>query len=213
MIDLRHVDCMEYLATCEDNAFELAIVDPPYGGGVVFGDRMPEHEKLNKWNCAPSEEYFTELKRVSKHQIVWGCNYFPQLGVGRIVWNKLGTDTTRRKQAATFSDCELAYQSFTKTVKMFSYTYIGNVVGNDYQIQWEQKRIHPTEKPVELYEWLLINYGKEGDRILDTHLGSGSIAIACHKLGFDLVGCELDKKYYDAASNRLEKHKRQLRMF
>lgn len=212
MIDLRNCDCMEYLATCEDNAFELAIVDPPYGGGD-FPDRMPLHEKLNKWNTAPPDEYFTELKRVSKHQIVWGCNYFSELGVGRIVWNKLGTDTTRRKQAPTFSDCELAYQSFNARAKMFSYTYIGNVVGNDYQIQWNQKRIHPTEKPVELYEWLLMNYAKEGDRILDTHLGSGSIAIACHNLGFNLVGCELDKDYYNAACKRLAQHQAQQRMF
>ena len=136
------------------------------------------------------------------------------LNGGRIIWNKLGKDIGRRKVAPTFSECEIAYYSGANNVKMYSYTYIGNVQGNDYQILWSNtNRIHPTQKPVKLYEWLLMNYAKDGDKILDTHLGSGSIAIACHNLGFDLTACELDKDYFEAAMKRLKQHQAQLTMF
>ena len=149
-----------------------------------------------KWDDnTPSKEYFQEIKRVCQNQIVWGGNYF-ELHSYRtfVVWDKM-------TPAPTMSQVELAATSFDSPARL--------VKINSNQ----SDRIHPTQKPVKLYEWLLMNYAKEGDRILDTHLGSGSIAIACHNLGFDLVGCELDEDYYNAACERLDKHKRQLRMF
>ena len=205
MIELRHVDCMEYLATCEDNSFELAIVDPPYGLGKRTTDggskantqvKFRQHMRDKKWDDnTPSKEYFQELKRVAQNQIVWGGNYF-ELHSYRtfVVWDKM-------TYVPTMSQVELAATSFDSPARL--------VKINSNQ----SDRIHPTQKPVELYEWLLMNYAKEGDRILDTHLGSGSIAIACHNLGFDLVGCELDEDYYKGACERLERHKAQLRMF
>ena len=210
---------MKLMARYEDNHFDLAIVDPPYGLSMANYEQIgtsKKHKKKNWDNNIPNKEYFTELKRVSKKQIIWGVNYFDGmcLNGGRIIWNKLGKDIGRRKVAPTFSECEIAYYSDANNVKMYSYTYIGNVQGNDYQILWgNTNRIHPTQKPIALYEWLLMNYAKEGDKILDTHLGSGSIAIACHNLGYDLTACELDKEYYDAAIKRIEQHKAQIRMF
>ena len=221
MIDLRHVDCMEYLATCEDNAFELAIVDPPYGlGETNKKTKQRARAKTSKWknrrppkyggneewdNATPEPHYFSEIKRVSKNQIIWGANHFGMMppSSGWVVWYKKRFD-----EINDFSDAELAYTSFKKGCRLFHMAWIGFGAVNA-----KEKRIHTTQKPVKLYEWLLMNYAKEGDRILDTHLGSGSIAIACHNLGFDLVGCELDKEYFNAASTRLEKHKQQLRMF
>ena len=212
MINLTNEDNIELMARYPDNYFELAIVDPPYGIG---GNKNTtgNHKAINWDNNIPSQDYFDKLYRVSKNQIIWGANYFPNLTGGMIVWNKLGKDIGRRKQADTQSDCEIAYCSFGKKIKMFSYTQIGNVYGNDYLIDWEQNRIHPTQKPIQLYEWLLMNYAKEGDKILDTHLGSASIALACHNLGFDLVGCELDTEYYEAACKRLKRHQAQLTIF
>jgi len=213
MIDLRHVDCMDYLATCEDNAFELAIVDPPYGIGES-GATNHTRSKLAKAKnyksflgddqSAPNEQYFRELERVSKHQIMWGANHYRARNSSAwIVWDKLNGEND-------FADAELAYTSFKTAVRVFRFRWAGMLQGD---MKNKEERIHPTQKPVKLYEWLLMNYAKEGDRILDTHLGSGSIAIACHNLGFDLVGCELDEDYYNAACERLDKHKRQLRMF
>jgi site-specific DNA-methyltransferase (adenine-specific) len=211
-VDLFNMDCMEYMAGLEDNAFELAIVDPPYGIG---GNKNSEkHYKKTTWDDSiPTPDYFLELARVSKNRIIWGANFYPNMGAGRIVWNKLGKDIGRRKQADTISDCEIAYHSFGIRIKMFSYTQIGNVEGNSYQIDWNRSRIHPCQKPVALYEWLLSNYAKEGDRILDTHLGSGSSAIAAHYAGFDFVGCELDPDYYNAAKARFDDETKQVAMF
>ena len=212
MIDLRHVDCMEYLATCEDNAFELAIVDPPYGIGECGATnhtrgKLAKPKKYKPFaggdKSAPSKEYFAELERVSRNQILWGANHYRARNSSCwIVWDKLNS--------GDFADAELAYTSFKTAVRVFRFRWNGMLQGD---MKNKEERIHPTQKPVKLYEWHLMNYAKEGDRILDTHLGSGSIAVACHNLGFDLVGCELDPDYYAAACQRLDKHKQQLRMF
>ena len=179
-------------------------------------ERANKH-KIKTWdNQIPTKEYFNELKRISKDQIIWGVNYFDGFGLsgGRIVWNKLGTSVGHRENPPTFSDCELAYCSIGIKIKMFSYTYIGNVQGNDYHILWDKtERIHPTQKPVQLYKWLLKNYAKPEFKIIDTHLGSGSSAIAAFDGGFDFVGCEIDKEYYDAAVKRFETYKLQLKLF
>jgi site-specific DNA-methyltransferase (adenine-specific) len=204
MIELHNIDCMEYMKGMEDNAFDLAIVDPPYGigeDGGRFRDRKGGgHRVLPKkdWDsCTPSPEYFTELKRVSENQIIWGANHFASSfdssSSGWIYWDKL--------MGGDFSDGELAYTSFQKALKSFTYC---NKRGG---------AIHPTQKPVKLYEWLLANYAKEGDKILDTHLGSGSSAIAAHYGGFDFVGCELDEDYFKAASARIETETAQIDMF
>ena len=219
MIDLKNMDCLEAMKQMDDNQFDLAIVDPPYGLGISKNSQIGTSKKHTPkdWDDKiPTKFYFEELKRISKRQIVWGVNYFDGMGLngGRIVWNKLGKNIGRRKVAPTFSECEIAYYSGANNVKMYSYTYIGNVQGNDYQILWSNtNRIHPTQKPVQLYEWILDNYANEGDKILDTHLGSGSIALACHNRGFDLTGFEIDKEYFDNAVERLRVHQSQLTMF
>jgi len=201
---LLNEDCMEYMATQPDNSFDLAIVDPPYGigeDGGRFRDRKGGgHRVLPKkdWDsCTPPPEYFTELKRVSENQIIWGANHFASSfdssSSGWIYWDKL--------MGGDFSDGELAYTSFQKALKSFTYC---NKRGG---------AIHPTQKPVKLYDWLLANYAKPGQRILDTHLGSGSSAIAAHYFGCDFVGMEIDKEYFDAARARFKEQTRQLAMF
>ena len=202
-IELYNIDCMEYLKTLEDNAYELAIVDPPYGINVktrIFNDGK-------KWdNDIPKKEYFIELKRVSKNQIIWGGNYFlDYLGATSsfIIWDKMDTAINGNWR------CELAWSSFKTT----SYIYKTKRPGKSGFFTVDCARIHPTQKPVKLYEWLIMNYANKGDKILDTHLGSGSIAIACHNLNYDLVGCELDKDYYNAACKRLKQHQAQLTIF
>jgi len=204
-IELHNVDCMEYLRSCEDNAFELAIVDPPYGLGKRTTDGgskrntqtkfMDDIRRTNWDDSIPPKGYFDELKRVSKNHIVWGGNYFELYSYRTfVVWDKM-------TYVPTMSQVEMAATSFDSPARL--------VKINSNQ----SDRIHPTQKPVKLYEWLLDNYAKEGDRILDTHLGSGSIALACWNRRFDLVGCELDPDYFAAATKRIEKHKRQLQMF
>ena len=212
MIELHNIDCMEYLATLEDNAFDLAIVDPPYGIGESGATNYTRGKLAKAKNYkpfaggdtnAPREEYFTELERVSNNQIIWGANHFRARNSSCwIVWDKVNG-------ASDFADAELAYTSFTTAVRVFRFKWAGMLQGD---MKNKEQRIHPTQKPVKLYEWLLMNYAKEGDRILDTHLGSGSIAIACHNLGFDLVGCELDTDYFNAANKRLQQHQSQLRI-
>ena len=199
---------MDLMSRYEDNYFDLAIVDPPYGIGI---SGQKEHKKGKKsdrkyhkekdWdNAIPTKKYFKQLFRVSKNQIIWGANYFVEhlkKGTkGWVVWDKA-------QYGLTMSDCELAYSSFNKPTRV----YVKNRA-----VLINQNTIHPTEKPIKLYEWILMNYSKEGDKILDTHLGSGSIAIACHNLGYDLTACELDKEYYDAAIKRLKQHTAQLRI-
>jgi len=201
---ITNEDNMQLMARYEDNHFDLAIVDPPYGLGKRTTDGgskrntqtkfMDDIRRTNWDDSTPTKEYFEELKRVSKNQIVWGGNYF-ELHSYRtfIVWDKM-------TYVPTMSQVEMAVTSFDSPARL--------VKINSNQ----SDRIHPTQKPVKLYEWLLMNYAKEGDKILDTHLGSGSIAIACHNLGYDLTACELDKEYYDAAIKRINQHKAQLRI-
>ena len=205
---ITNEDNMQLMARYEDNYFDLAIVDPPYG----YGDKKTnilnfrQNEQHREWNIAPNEYYFKELFRVSKNQIIWGGNYFPFIwGFGGrcfIYWHK-------GNPVSNFADGELAWTSFDKNAKQYDYRYYGNLEGNTSA----SKKFHPTQKPISLYEWLLMNYAKEGDKILDTHLGSGSIALACHNLGFDLTACELDTEYYTKAMKRLKQHQQQLTMF
>jgi site-specific DNA-methyltransferase (adenine-specific) len=210
MLDIRNCDNMELMAQYPDKYFDLAIVDPPYGlgkrlieGGKKGGMgslRKLADSKVEGWDKIPTEEYFTELKRISKNQIIWGGNYFlDYLGSndGLIIWDKMnGTNA--------LADAEIAWKSLSGTTRIFRMHHFST--GYD-------DKIHPTQKPVKLYEWLLHNYAKEGDKILDTHLGSGSIAIACHNMKFDLTACELDKDYFDAAMKRIKNHTNQVRMF
>jgi len=215
MINLYNKDCMQALKEFKDNQFNLAIVDPPYGidieksqktynknNTISNGGKWKDYETKN-WDLeTPNKDYFYELQRISKNQIVWGGNYFIEhLNNTKcfLVWDKI--------QRTYLSDGELAWTSFDKPMKVFRYSKIDAYV-NDCDI-----KIHPTQKPIKLYEWLLMNYANKGDKILDTHLGSGSIAIACHNLGFDLEGYELDKEYFEAASKRLKQHQQQIRMF
>ena len=214
MIELLNIDCMEYMATLPDKAFDLAVVDPPYGALSLVNNRL-NRKMFN--NIEPQKEYYLNLLRVSNNQIVWGVNYLQNhhfVG-GGIVWNKLGIDTSRRLQAPTMGDAEFAYQSFSRNIKLFSYGWMGNVTGNNYQINSNESktRIHPTQKPVALYDWILRNYAKPGQRILDTHLGSGSSAIAAHYFGCDFVGCEIDTDYFNAAKERFDRETRQVAMW
>ena len=216
-IRMYNCDCMELMAS--GKTWDLAIVDPPYGIDIAETGQIGTGKKFTPKNWdkgIPDITFFNELKRVSKRQIIWGVNYFDGMGLngGRIIWNKLGRDIGRRKVAPTFSECEIAYYSDANNVKMYSYTYIGNVQGNDYQILWsETNRIHPTQKPVQLYKWLIHNYAQPNQTILDTHGGSMSIAIACWDLGFDLDICELDTDYFDSAVKRFESHIAQTTLF
>ena len=207
MINITNEDNMELMSRYEDNHFDLAIVDPPYGIGAsemtMGSGKNKKYKKGKKWdNETPNIDYFKELQRVSKNQIIWGGNYLAdKLKPSRcyIFWDKgINGD-------CDFADGELAWCSFDKVLRKAPIRYKG-FLGAD------KIRIHPTQKPVKLYEWILMNYAKEGDKILDTHLGSGSIAIACDNLGFDLIACELDKEYYDAAIKRLKQHQAQLRL-
>jgi site-specific DNA-methyltransferase (adenine-specific) len=206
MIQITNEDNMNLMARYPDNHFDLAIVDPPYGINInenlgLKKGQKKRHKKKVLWDSEiPTNKYFEELNRVSKNQIIWGGNYFGYIWKNGcrhfIFWDK------NTPLGMSFSDGELAWTSFDRADRKFNYTnpkYSG--------------KIHPTQKPVKLYEWLLMNYAKEGDKILDTHLGSGSIALACHNLKYDLTGCELDKEYYDSAMLRLNNHQSQTRMF
>ena len=216
MIEMLNCDCMEYMAGLKDNAFELAIVDPPYGigeSGKTNSSRgklaiAKDYKSFAGDDLAPPDrDYFTELQRVSKNQIIWGANHFMQnIGLGSscwIVWDKMTGESD-------FADCELAYTSFKTAVRKFQFRWSGMLQGD---MKNKELRIHPTQKPVKLYEWLLSNYAKEGDRILDTHGGSMSSAIACHYGGFDTTICELDKDYFDAGKERFERETAQIAMF
>ena len=200
MITATNEDNMLMMARYPDDYFDLAITDPPYGlgkklvdGGAGRNGKFDKNRDSVKWDKLPNKEYFEELFRVSKNQIIWGGNYFilPPTRCN-LIWDKI--------QEFSGADFELAWTSFDKASKAFRMSRVE---------AYSKGKIHPTQKPVKLYEWLLMNYANEGDKILDTHLGSGSIAIACHNLGFDLTACELDKDYYDAAMKRLKQHQNQ----
>ena len=210
---ITNEDNMKLMSRYEDNYFDLAIVDPPYGIGDFRNTKSKKHHKKIDWNNAPPKKsYFKELERVSKNRIIFGVNYYGKYvnDVGRIIHDKTGGG--KRKAPKGLSDCDIASHSFGVNMKIYHYISIGNVIGN--KIDWNNEmRWHPCQKPIVLYEWILMNYAKEGSKILDTHLGSGSIAIACHNLGFDLTACELDKDYFDAAMKRLKQHQAQLTMF
>jgi site-specific DNA-methyltransferase (adenine-specific) len=216
-LSLYNMDCMELLKQTPDNYYDLAIVDPPYGIdcaktiNIANKKRGFEGNKIHeskKWDDdIPPKEYFDELKRVSKNQIMWGGNYFTEHlkpTKAWIFWDKKDT----KNQGSNFSDGELAWTSFKKVTKLFQYGWIGI----DYCNKNENK-IHPTQKPVKLYEWLLQNYSEKGAKILDTHLGSMSSAIACHYFGAHLTGCELDEDYFKAGIERVENETRQLTLF
>ena len=219
-IELLNMDCLLYMKQCEDKQFDLAIVDPPYGIGASSKNFIRKDKQTGKslavsgtkytpkqWdNATPNKIYFDELKRVSKHQIVWGGNYFVENLTNSscwVVWDKKTGDNL-------YADCELAWTSFDKAVRKFEWMWKGMFQQN---MANKEERIHPTQKPKARYEWLLMNYAESGNKIIDTHLGSGSIALACHDLKFDLVGIEIDSEYFQKASKRLELHKKQLTLF
>jgi len=208
MITITNEDNMSLMARHEDNYFDLAIVDPPYGinfaqsksgSGWVFRESKEWDSKI------PEPEYYEELFRVSKNQIIWGANYMVHYlppSMGWIFWDK-------GQRNFSLADGELAFTSFNRALRVFQMAR-GAHLAEDNKTGG---KIHPTQKPVKLYEWILMNYAKEGDKILDTHLGSGSIAIACHNLKFSLTACELDTDYYNSAIKRLKRHQAQIRMF
>ena len=212
---LYKMDCMEGMKQIPDKYFDLAIVDPPYGIGFGEFNRTNKDSKGNrykankykngKWDeSIPDDAYFKELKRVSKNQIVWGGNYFPCLWEngckGFVFWYK-------GNPVSNFSDGELAWTSFNKVARQFDYRYYGNLEGDSSA----REKVHPTQKPVALYKWLLKNYAKQGDLILDTHVGSASSLIACYDMGFDYIGFEIDEEYYNAAQKRIADNKAQMR--
>lgn len=198
-------DCLEAMKEFPDNFFDLAVCDPPYS---INRFKNGETSRLRKYGSLksvnderPTKEYFDELFRVSKNQIVWGFNHLCDLlppTTEFIFWYK-------HQPVETYSDGELAWTSFTKTAKCFDYAYFGNIGADTY-------RIHPTQKPVALYQWILSKYAKQGDKILDTHLGSGSSRIACYNGGYDFWGYEIDKEYFEKQEQRFENHTSQLRM-
>ena len=203
---LYNMDCMEGMKQFPDKYFELAIVDPPYGiarfgNRVELSNRICKEAKINKWDIKPTQEYFDELFRVSKNQIIWGANNFTLPNTEYfIIWDKEQT-------VDNFASAEYAWTNCKMPAKVFRYSI--------HKVMSDRKadggKIHPTQKPVALYEWLLTNYAKPGDKILDTHVGSASSLIACENLGFKYVGFEIDTDYYNAAKKRLEESRRQIR--
>ena len=209
-ITITNEDCMELLKRTPDKFYDLAICDPPYGIDLanmnmgIGNTPKASKAKNRKWkpkdwdSSIPSDEYFKELFRVSKNQIIWGGNYFNLRIFNKfIIWDK------EIPEGLSFSDCEFAWTSFSGANKIFRYSAYLN----------KSEKFHPTQKPPQLYKWLLDKYAKQGDKILDTHLGSMSIAIACADYGFELTGCELDKEYFDKGVQRIKNHVSQLKLF
>jgi site-specific DNA-methyltransferase (adenine-specific) len=205
---LYNMDCMEGMKQFPDKYFELAIVDPPYGiarfgNRVELSNRIYKETKINKWDIKPTQEYFDELFRVSQKQIIWGANNFtlPETEYF-IVWDKWQT-------VDNFASAEYAWTNIKMPAKVFRYAIHKEMA----ERKGEGGKIHPTQKPVKLYEWLLANYAKPGDKILDTHVGSASSLIACYNMGFEYIGFEIDKDYYEAAQERMRIHMQQLTIF
>jgi len=199
-IRIYNEDCLAAMRAMPDNAYDLAIVDPPYGIDINSSGRLGHYGGRGKnWDKeTPTLEYFNELERISVNRIIWGANYFNMPPTRCfLIWDK------QQPQGVSFASCEYAWTSFDQSAKTF-YKRPQNA---------DEQRIHPTQKPVKLYEWLLDKYAKEGDRILDTHLGSGSIAIACHNRGFDLTAYEIDKDYFETTTKRIKDHIAQLTLF
>ena len=216
-----NMDCLSAMQQMPDKYFDLAVVDPPYFSGPerrnFYGCQVSPigvqrmYKQSEVWQV-PDERYFDELRRVSKQQIIWGVNYFNySFSPGRVVWDKCNG-------ASSFSDCEIAYCSLHDSVRLYHYMWNGMCQGKSitegYIMQGDksknEKRIHPTQKPVALYAWLYQQYAKPGDKILDTHLGSGRSRIAAWKLGLDFVGFEIDKYYFDLQEQRFAEEQRQL---
>jgi site-specific DNA-methyltransferase (adenine-specific) len=220
-LDLHCDNNMKLMAKYPDNHFDIGVADPPYfegpnkpgfyRNGKFSSTLVPagQYGELKHWKV-PGAEFFEELKRVSKNQIIWGANHFANrfnfASPGWIVWDKQNGDSS-------FADAELAYSSFDKAVRICRYRWNGMIQGSFGNKKLNEKRIHPTQKPVALYKWLLQNYAKEGDKILDTHGGSMSIAIACHYMKHDLTLCELDEDYYNAGVERVQRETAQLELF
>jgi site-specific DNA-methyltransferase (adenine-specific) len=213
-IQITNEDNMALMARYPDGYFDLAIVDPPYGlgfsdyergsSGIKVKERYTKNGKKDWDKGIPTDEYFEQLFRVSKNQIIWGGNYFDLPPTQCFIfWYK-------QNPVPNFADGELAWTSFKKPAVCIDYRYYGNLQG---KTSVTDEKIHPTQKPVDIYKWLLEKYTKSGDKILDTHLGSGSIAIACHDYGFELTACELDKEYYDNAIKRIKNHMAQQKLF
>lgn len=217
MVELLNIDCMEYMSTCTDKQFDLAIVDPPYGIKIANNDRVSwtankniyTKYQIKTWdNEIPNEVYFDELLRVSKHQIIWGGNYFLNYinkPMSVIVWDK------KQPEGVSFSMAEIALTSIKQRTLIFRKLHDGNRVSNNSSLV--VTKIHPTQKPIDLYKWLLKNYATTDMTIIDTHLGSGSSAIAAYDFGCDFVGCEIDKDYYDAMMKRYTTHTMQTTLF
>lgn len=234
-VEILHIDCMEYLVGCCDDQFDLAIIDPPYGIGASKPTKKPnmvkqkngdwlrtpvKNYKAKDWDNTPfGYEMYLEVKRVSKNQIIFGCNFFDfQLKGGRLIWDKLNGNSDQH-------DAEIAYCSIGNRVDIVRYMWRGMFQGlhasNDINKANRQqgnkslneKRIHQTQKPVALYKWILDKYAKPGDKILDTHGGSMSLAIACHDKGFNAVICEIDEDHFNDGFERFIKHTNQLTLF
>lgn len=217
-LELHNADCMAIMSKHADKYFDIAIVDPPYGIGWTDSINYSESQKAHQVKCGyklhtpkkwdsekPTAEYFAELRRVSKNQIIWGGNYFTDClppARGWVVWNKMC-------ETFTAINNELAWSSYEKKIPIFSRPH-----GMDKGfLDKDGGHIHPTQKPVALYSWLLERYAEKGQRILDTHMGSGSLAIACHRAGYPLVACEIDTEYYEKAIERIKRDQRQTRLF
>jgi site-specific DNA-methyltransferase (adenine-specific) len=209
------MDNMELMAQIDENYYSLSIVDPPYGIGEDGKKnhsrskqaKAKEYTPKNWDNEPPTAEYFTELFRVSKNQIIWGANHFisrmPYDSACWLIWDKENGEND-------FADCEMAWASFGTAVRRFKFRWAGMLQGD---MKNKENRIHPTQKPIKLYDWIFANYAKPTDTILDTHLGSGSSRIAAHRAGLHFVGCEIDEEYFDAAEKRFRNHTAQLSIF
>lgn len=220
-IELLNIDCMKYMKACADKSFDLAIVDPPYFDGPnktgYYGKgysklnvkRAEYYDSCDSWQV-PGHEYFIELKRISKNQIIWGANHFAGLFDSSspcwIVWDK-------DNGSSSFADCELAYTSFLTAVRCYKYRWNGMIQGVHGDKKKNETRIHPTQKPINLYKWLLQKYAEPGQRIIDTHLGSGSSAIAAYYFGVDFVGCELNTRYFRDSMKRYYEQTKQHALF